>query len=155
MSLFGSLRLRFLPPRMADADFGELTFMYIARAPERSYWEAEWRFPPTGTPVAIGLRGSPSGPYPRARAFYLALPARFDWMIEQAKPVLNQVFIDWLQRPLNADMWSDVKLSGVAVDDPAADPPIWDVGFETIGERWLGITIPFHGDEPQDPIIDT
>ena len=29
------------------------------------------------------------------------------------------------------------------------------VGFETIGDRWLGITIPFHGDEPQDPIVDT
>jgi hypothetical protein len=32
---------------------------------------------------------------------------------------------------------------------------MWDVGFETTGEKWLGITIPFVGDRPQDPVVDT
>jgi hypothetical protein len=140
---------------MNDEDFGPLVFMYIPRAPERSYWEAEWRFPPTGTKVAIGLRGSPGGPYPQARAFYLALPAQFDLIVERARPILNEVFQEWVQRPLNTDLWADLKLAGFAVDDPSVNPPTWDVSFETTGEKWLGITIPFHGDAPQDPIVDT
>jgi hypothetical protein len=34
-------------------------------------------------------------------------------------------------------------------------PIRWDVGFETVGEKWLGITIPVVGEEPQKPTIDT
>jgi len=34
-------------------------------------------------------------------------------------------------------------------------PITWDVMFETTGEKWLAITVPFVGDSPQDPVVDT
>jgi hypothetical protein len=69
--------------------------------------------------------------------------------------VLDEVFRQWLGRPLRADVWQDVKLGGFGVEDPDVVPIRWDVGFETVGEKWLSITIPVVGDEPQKPTIDT
>jgi len=31
----------------------------------------------------------------------------------------------------------------------------WDVIFETIGSKWLAPTVPFVGDQPKDPVVDT
>ena len=74
MGLLHNLKLRFSPPRRQDPEFGELLFIYIQNAPERSYWEAKWRFPPTDTSIDIDLLGPESGPLPEARSFYHALP---------------------------------------------------------------------------------
>lgn len=147
------LRLRFRPPRLDDPAFGMLRYMHIP--PTRSYWEGEWLFRPTGTKVAIGLPGTPEGPAEQGRAFYLALPAKFEQVVEQVRPVLDGVFREWIGRPLNPDLWQEVKLGGFNVEDPSVAPTQWDVGFETTGDKWLGITIPFVGDQPQDPVVET
>jgi len=153
--LLKKLALRFRPPRLEDPVFGPVLYRYVPRHPSRSYWEGEWLFPPTQTRVAITLPGPVDGPIESGRTFYLALPARFDEIIARVRPVLKQVFLQWFGRPLNPDMWQDVALGGFGVEDPGAVPTTWDVGFETKGEKWLGITIPFVGDDPQRPIIDT
>ena len=155
MSLLKEFRLRWRPPRLPDPVFGPLLYMYIPRDPSESYWEGEWLFPPTQTKVAVTLPGSVEGPAESGRAFYLALPARFEEIIHRVRPALDQAFLEWLGRPLNPDMWQDVELAGFGVEDPAAVPVAWDVGFEAKGEKWLGITIPFVGDDPQQPVIDT
>jgi hypothetical protein len=155
MGLFRELRLRFRPPRIEDPDFGVLLFMYIPRAPERSYWEGEWLFLPTGTRVSISLPGTVDGPTAEGRAFYLALQGSFDRVMQSVRAPLDRVCREWLQRPLSADLWQDVKLSGFGIGDPGARPPAWEVSFETTGEQWLGITVPFLGDEAQDAIVDT
>lgn len=155
MGLLEELRLRFRPPALEDPDFGRLLYLYIPRNPSASYWEGEWLFPPTRSKVAISLPGTLEGPLDSGRVFYLALPARFDQLIERVRPVLDQVSREWLGRPLRADLWADVKLAGFGVENPNVVPIAWDVGFETVGEKWLGITIPFVGDEPQEPVIDT
>jgi hypothetical protein len=155
MGLLTQLRLRFRPPRLEDRDFGTLLFMYIPRAPENSYWEGEWLFPATGTKVSIALPGGPEGPDPQTRSFYLALPAQFDDLLNHVRPALDKVFRDWIGRPLHGDLWEDVRLSGFGISDLRTVPISWDVGFETNGEKWLGITIPFLGDVPQDPVVDT
>jgi|SoiMetStandDraft_2_1073263.scaffolds.fasta_scaffold02037_9 hypothetical protein len=155
MGLLTQLRLRFRPPVLDDPDFGRLLYMYIPRYPARSYWEGEWWFPPTNTKVTVSLPGTLAGPRESGRAFYLGLPARFDQLIERVRPVLDEVFRQWLGRPLRADVWQDVKLGGFGVEDPDVVPIRWDVGFETVGEKWLGITIPVVGEEPQNPTIDT
>ena len=111
--------------------------------------------PPTNTKVTVSLPGTLAGPRESGRAFYLGLPARFDQLIERVRPVLDEVFRQWLGRPLRADVWQDVKLGGFGVEDPDVVPIRWDVGFETVGEKWLGITIPVVGEEPQKPTIDT
>jgi hypothetical protein len=54
MGLLHNLKLRLFPPRLVDPDFGDLLFMFIPNAPQRSYWEREWTFPNTGTVVSIG-----------------------------------------------------------------------------------------------------
>src|SRR5205823_5310025 len=110
MSILRNLKLRFSPPRIADPDFGSLLFMYVPSAPERSYWEGEWIFPKTGTPVSIGLDGGESGPLPEARQFYLSLPSRFEQILAAARPKLELVFKDWLQEELPRDIFSAVKI---------------------------------------------
>ena len=98
MSLFQSLKLRLSPPKLTDPEFGPLRFMYIANAPERSYWEAEsWLFGPTQTLVGVGLLGSETGPLPEARAFYLGLPGRFAGILDSVKPLLDRVTREWLE----------------------------------------------------------
>lgn len=155
MGLLNRLRLRFSPPRIADRDFGSLRFMYIPNAPERSYWEGEWVFPVTQSAISIALPGDESGPLPESRQFYLDLPGRFEGVLAAARPKLAEAFVSWLDQELPEDIFNVVKLAGFDVEDPKARPLEWDISFETTGEKWLGIVIPFRGDMPQEPIVDT
>jgi hypothetical protein len=155
MSLLHKLRLRIAPPSIADPDFGRLLFMYIPNSQERSYWECEWPFPKTGTVVSIGLPGAEAGPTRAGRQFYLALSDRFEEILAAARPKLEQVFQTWLGRELPADVFTVVKLSGFHVEDPEERPTRWSVSFEATGDRWLGITVPFIADQPQEAIVDT
>jgi hypothetical protein len=154
MGVLHDLKLRFSPPRKNDPDFGDLLFMFIPNAPERSYWECEWKFPRTDSVVSIGLPGSEDGPTADARQFYLDLPGRFDQVLTAARPKLEYVFTDWLHQELPEDIFSAVRLTGFGVEDPKAEPIKWDVAFETTGATWLGITIPFVGNEPQEAVVD-
>ncbi len=155
MGFLDRLKLRLRPPRLDDPDFGPLLFMYISHSPEKSYWEAEWKFPPVGYEVSIALPGDKTGPTPQGRAFYLSRAAEFDRIISLVRPQLDAVCREWLGRPLADDIWADVKLAGFGVEDPTASPLSWDVAFETVGKRWLGITIPIVEDSIQKPVVDT
>ena len=155
MGLLEWLKVKLKPPHLNDPDFGRLTFMHISNAPEKSYWEAEWKFPPLGYHVSIGLPGNRSGPVPAAKLFYLSRIAEFERILELVRPGLDSVFRRWMGRPLAEDIWTDVKLAGFGVDDLTETPLSWDVSFETVGEKWLGITIPMLGDDAQDPVVDT
>jgi hypothetical protein len=155
MGFFERLKLTYRPPRLNDPDFGPLLFIYISNSPEKSYWEAEWKFPPVGYEVAIGLPGDKTGPTPQGRTFYLSRAAEFDRIMHLVRPQLNSVCIEWLGRPLADDMWADVKLAGFGVEDLTASPISWDVAFETVGKQWLGITIPIVGDSVQKAVVDT
>ena len=155
MGLVRNLKLWLHPLRMNDPDFGELVFMHISKAPKRSYWECEWMFPPTGNKVFIALRGSESGPESVMRDFYLSLPNRFEEIVEACRPSLEPVFKEWLSKPLPADIFSDLKLSGFSVEDLATKPVRWDVSFETTGEKWLGTTVPFVDGTAMAADVDT
>jgi len=156
MTFLHALRLRFSPPRLTDPDFGELVFMHIPDAPEKSYWEGvEWPFPPTGALVCLEFLGDESGPLPDSRRFYLALPGRFPALLELVRPALDKVFRDWYDRPLSSDVWQDVKLTGFGLEDPRGRPVRWDISFEATGEKWLGISVPFEDDTPGVAIVDT
>ncbi len=155
MGFLDMLKGWFSPPKISDPDFGDLLFMRIPIAPERSYWECEWIFPPTDTAISIGLRGGEDGPFPEAREFYLQLPSRFDDILSAARPKLESVFSNWLQRGLPEDLFSELKLAGFGLEDPKAEPIKWDVSFEATGAKWLGIIIPFEGDKAMDAVVDT
>lgn len=155
MGLLNRVLSHFRPPTLEDPDFGRLLYMRIARDPSRSYWECEWSFPPTGTRISIGLPGTQDGPLPESRAFFLALVPQFDRTTDQVRPALDQVFRKWLDRPLDQDLWRDVKLAGFGVEDPREEPVQWDVAFETTGAKWLGITVPIIGDRVQEAVVDT
>jgi hypothetical protein len=60
-----------------------------------------------------------------------------------------------MERPLSADLWQDVRLAGFGVADLGSVPRTWEVTFETRGDKWPGVTIPFVGELPQDPVVDT
>ena len=155
MGFLHNLKLRFAPPRLADPDFGTLLFMFIPAAPERSYWECEWQFPKTGTLISIGLPGGERGPLPESRQFCLCLAERYEQILAAARPKLEEAFRDYLQQDLPPDVFKVAKLAGFGVEDPKAQPMKWDIAFETTGERWLGISIPFVGDTPQVAVVDT
>jgi hypothetical protein len=129
--------------------------MFVPNAPEKSYWECEWTFPKTGNVISIGLPGGESGPMPESRQFYLGLPVRFEEILSAARPKLAQVFQIWLQKELPQDIFTVVKLAGFGLEDPKAQPVQWDISFETTGEKWLGIIIPFVGNAPQEAVVDT
>jgi hypothetical protein len=44
---------------------------------------------------------------------------------------------------------------GFALEDEKTMPLHWDVSFETTGNKWLGITVPFVGDTVQKTVMDT
>jgi hypothetical protein len=155
MGFLQNLKLRFAPPRIEDPVFGSLSFMYIANAPEKSYWEGEWKFPSTGTNISIALPGDESGPLMEARHFYLGLPSRFETLIAAVRPALQKVFREWLRQDLPEDIFTVVTLAGFDVEDLREHPVDWDVSFETTGNKWLGIVVPFVGDAPQDATVDT
>ena len=155
MGFLKRLKLQFSPPRLADPDFGELLFMYIPNSPERSYWECEWKFPSTGDVVSIALPGNESGPFPESRAFFLTLPGRFESILEAVRPQLSEVFRRHLDRELPDTLFSDLKLAGFGLEDPTQTPVEWDIAFETKGEKWLGIAIPFVGNTAQTATVDT
>lgn len=155
MGFLHNLKLWLSPPRMTDPDFGQLIFMHIDKRPERSYWEGEWTFPATRTAVGITLRGGENGPNPEARQFYLTLPSRFDSILKACRPRLEQVFRDWRNQQLPQDIFTVVKLTGFGVENPQEQPIQWDVGFETMDDDSLGITIPFVGDTAMEPVVDT
>jgi len=155
MGFVRNLKLWLSPIRMTDPDFGNLVFMHFSKYPERSYWECEWIFPRTGSPVAIALQGGESGPRQEAKEFYLSLPGRFPQILDLCRPRLEQVFKEWLDRPLPEDVFGVLKLSGFGLEDATKQPIRWDVSFETTGEKWLGITIPFVGDTAGEAIVDT
>lgn len=118
MGLLSRLLLSFRPATLNDPEFGRLRYMRVGRDPDKSYWEAEWLFPPTGTRVSIGLPGTKEGPLLESRAFFLALIPEFERIMTRARPVLDQVFSEWLGRSLSVDLWSDVTLAGFGVEDP-------------------------------------
>jgi hypothetical protein len=155
MSFLKNLKLRFAPPRIDDPDFGSLLFMFIPNAPERSYWECEWRFPNTGTVISIALPGDERGPDPSGRQFYLGLPARFEGILAAARPKLQAVFREWLNQELPQDIFTVTTLAGFGLDSLAPGEIEWDISFETTGDKWLGIVIPFIGQTPQAAIVDT
>jgi hypothetical protein len=154
MEILHHLRLRFSPPRIADPQFGNLLFMFIRNAPKLSYWECEWEFPITGEVVSISLPGEESGPSDGAREFYLSLPARYEQILAAARPRLEEVFKTHLRQTLPDDFSTVLKLAGFGLDD--VKPPFhWDISFETTGDKWLGITIPFIGDTAETAVVDT
>lgn len=155
MRFLRSLRLQFFPPRLVDPDFGALLYMHVPNAPERSYWECEWRFPATGEVVSIGIPGDENGPGAEGRRFFLALPARYAEILSACRPLLRETFAHWLDRELPDDLSTELVLSGFGLEDPHASPLEWEVSFETTGEKWLSITIPFVGERPQRPVVDT
>lgn len=155
MAIMRNLRLWLRPPKMSDPDFGDLVFMHVSNAPERSYWECEWMFPPTGEKVFIALQGPENGPSAESRKFYLSLPPRFEEVIAACGPRLERVFKEWLQKPLPADLFSELKLVGFEVENPGSKPLHWEVSFETKGDEWLGITIPFVDTTPLEAQVDT
>jgi hypothetical protein len=155
MGFLTNLKFWLSPPKMTDPDFGKLTFMHIGKHPERSYWECEWMFPPTGSAVGITLRGGVSGPDSDARQFYLDVAARFDSIMTACRPKLEEVFRDWRDGQIPQDVFKAVKLMGIGLENPQEQPIRWDVGFETTDDDWLSITIPFVGNIAKEPLVDT
>jgi hypothetical protein len=90
-----------------------------------------------------------------ARQFYLDLHARFDSIVTACHPKLEQVFRDWRGGQIPQDIFKGIKLMGFGLEDPQEQPIRWDVGFETTDDNWLSIKIPFVGNTPKEPLVDT
>ena len=155
MGFLHNMKLWLSPPKIVDPVFGELIFMHIEKHPERSYWEGNWKMPESDHSVGISLSGGEEGPSEDSRRFYLNLSDRIEQIIELCRPSLDKVFREWLNRDMPDDILSELKLTGFDVDDPNEHPLRWSVWFETNGEKWLGITIPFVGDAAGDAEVDT
>ena len=152
---FHKLKLQFSPIRIADPDFGDMTFMFVLKAPEKSYWEGKWTMPKTGETIEVFLSGDQTGPYQGTRQKVFELPDRVDHIMKAARPILERVFKSHLSQVLPDDIFAAVKLTSFGVDDPKHVPITWDVSFEATGKRWVNISIPFVGDVAQEPEVTT
>ncbi len=155
MGFLRNMKLWLSPPKIVDPVFGKLVFMHIGNHPERSYWEGEWKLPKQEHSIEISLRGCEAGPSEESRRFYLSLADKIGQITDRCRPQIAKVFREWLNRDTPDDIFSELKLTGFEIDDPNERPLRWSVQFETTGERWLGITIPFVDDTPGDAEIDT
>ena len=156
MKFFDNLKLRFSPPRFLDPEFGELIYMYIPANPSESYWEGEhWSFAHTKTEIAVFLPGDESGPLPQGRDFLLGIADRYEEALSASVLRLREVFTEYLNRSLPQDIFSEVKLVAIGIEDVKTTPISWDISFETTGDDWLGIKIPFVGMESQPAVVDT
>ena len=155
MNIVRWFKTQFSPPSLRDPVFGELLFMHVPNAPERSYWECEWQFPATKSPVSLALPGDRTGPNPRARDFYLGLPGRFESIISVCRPELQRIFRESLETELPDDIFSQLKLAGFDLENPDATPLKWEISFESTGKKWLGISVPFVDNTPQQATVDT
>jgi len=68
---------------------------------------------------------------------------------------LEEIFMTWLEQKLPEDIFTVLKLAGFGLEDAMAQPVHWEVSFETTGDKWLGIIIPFIGDAAQEAVVDT
>jgi hypothetical protein len=155
MEFLHNMKLWLSPPKITDPVFGQMIFMHIGKHPERSYWEGRWTLLGFAHVVEVFLRGGEDGPNGDARRFFLTLPGRFEQILESCRPPLASVFRGWLNRDLPDDIFSELKLASVAADDPQMSPLRWSVSFETTGENWLGITVPFVDDAAGDAEVDS
>lgn len=155
MRFLHEMKLWLSPPKVVDPIFGTLVFMHIEKHPEQSYWEGEWTLPQSKHCVGIFLRGGEEGPNEDSRRFYLNLPDRIEQIMERCRPSLAKVFREWLNRDLPNNLFHELKLTDFDVDAPNAHPLHWSVSFETTGDKWLGITIPFVEDAAGVAEVDT
>ena len=59
-----------------------------------------------------------------------------------------------LGEPLPQDIFTTLKLTGFGVKDPYEQPVRWDISFETTGDKYLGVLIPFIGNTAMEPEVD-
>jgi hypothetical protein len=155
MGILHNLKRRFSLLKIQDPDFGSMRFVYISNNPKASYWEGEWLFPATNSLISFSLPGGEAGPNPEGRQFLLELSARFGTIVEAIRLQLAQVAREWLETDLPGDLFTLFTLTGFGVDEIGQGEPKWDVSFESTGDLWLGISIPFTGDKADTPVVDT
>jgi len=135
VSILSKLFGKFEDIKMQDPDFGEMTFMEVAEHPERSYWEGEWRYPPTGTRIGVFIPGDASGLMGEARAFIMQKQHEWDKIISAVFPKLFPEYTEWAKRALSADILSDLDLASISVELPIVLPITWEISFETKEEE--------------------
>ena len=89
------------------------------------------------------------------RRFYLDLPNRFSTILAMCRPVLEKVYQDELLKSPPADIFTVFRPTGFGVKDPNEEPVHWDVSFENTGDEFLVISIPFQGEIPMSPEVET
>jgi hypothetical protein len=116
------------PCAIADPELGELTPLLPAAPEGTVHWEGEWRFPPTGNTVYIGLPGDSGGPAPAAREFLLGLPYRHSrtWAAAQAAIAAAQSRAAW---PV-VEAW---VLSGFHVESVSPGALCWSMALDAPG----------------------
>jgi len=92
---------------LLDRDLGMLTW------DGRAGWEGSYRFPPTGTAVAVWLRGPEAGPGPAEKAALGELATRYPALVSAVAAELLELY-----RPVRADLDVDARAGGAP--DPAS-----------------------------------
>jgi hypothetical protein len=131
-----------------------MVFVHISKKRERSYWECEWNFPPTGSTVVITLVGDEFGPRSEWRRFYLDLPNRCHAIRVACRPVLEKIYQGELHQSPPAAIFAALKTTGFGVKDPDEKPVHWNVSFENTGDEFVAISIPFEGETAMAPDVE-
>lgn len=109
------------PIRVTDPLFGEMRYM-------QGYWEAQGRFPPTGSDLEYFVTGDAAGPAPAHRQAFEEIIERFPMIL----PPVRQL----LQRAADRDRQDEsevlaLEVSGIEVPERLSPDVAWELLFES------------------------
>jgi hypothetical protein len=115
-----------------------------------------WDHPAEYAKVACSsVPGTVNGPDPEARRFLLTKRANLGALWSLCAAELEKARTRWLRLPAAIPLTKCFVLASLGLDEPIADPPVWSVGFESVGSFWLYVEVTLAGDVVTGSTCDT
>lgn len=145
------LRKLFSTPRlqaMNDPDFGRIGFFPSKVGGARGIWQTIDDGNVLSESARLGfcsIPGDLSGPFAEARAFLLGKRDLLKEVWEQAAPALEGIRAHWRPDTAGRPLREVFVLTSLGMEDPIADPPVWEVSFEPRDGAWIFASVCFEG----------
>jgi hypothetical protein len=117
MKLFGRR------PLLDHPYFGRLTFM------RGEYWEGELEVPGSPEPVGLVVPAPAAGPDEAQAEFCRNLLADQDALFERCRPLVEDEFERWAEKPFPAAWRDEFTLTGLGLPARGDEREPWDVGY--------------------------
>ncbi|MFD0740138.1 hypothetical protein ACFQZQ_12715 [Lysobacter koreensis] len=146
------------PPKVSDPDFGPITFDGPYGNGDVGIWQmdSEWEVPEHFAKVGCSsIPGTAAGPYELSRIFLLEKARDYPAIWARLHDQLASIRDKWAAQDSSVPLNQSFFISSLGLDPNPADPPLWNVSFESTGKRWLFVTFNMQGNEIVGHTVDT